>query len=42
LDLSKDLNLFPKVSILSNKMLKKQIERDLPETFEELKIPTYI
>jgi len=42
LDLSKDLNLFPKVSILSNKMLKKQIERDLPETFEGLKIPTYI
>ena len=42
LDLSKDLNLLPKASMLSNKMLKKQIERDLPETFEELKIPTYI
>jgi predicted acylesterase/phospholipase RssA len=42
LDLSKDLNLLPKSSMLSNKMLKKQIERDLPETFEELKIPTYI
>jgi hypothetical protein len=42
MNLSKDINLIPKESILTNKMLKKQITRDLPETFEELKIPTYI
>lgn len=42
MSLSKDINLLPKTSILSNKMLKKQIERDLPETFEELKIPTFV
>ncbi len=42
LQLSKNLNLIPKSSLLKTTLLKKQLLKELPKTFEELKIPVYI
>lgn len=42
LQLSKNLNLIPKTSLLKTTLLKKQLIKELPNTFEELKIPVYI
>lgn len=42
LKLSKNLNLIPKHSLLKTTYLKKQLEKELPSTFEELNIPTFI
>ena len=42
LSLTKNLNFLPKVSLLKNTLLKKQMEKELPKSFEELKIPTFI
>lgn len=42
LKLSKNLNLIPKHSLLKTTYLKKQLEKELPSTFEELSIPTVI
>jgi hypothetical protein len=42
LDIKKDINLIPKKSILTTYAIEKQVKRDLPKTFEELKTPIYI
>lgn len=42
MSLSKNLNLIPKHALLKNTVIKKQIESDLPATFEELKIPIFV
>jgi len=41
-DIKKDINLIPKNSILKVKEIEKQVKRDLPKSFEELKTPIYI
>lgn len=42
LSLSQNINLIPKNSLLKNTILKKQLESELPATFEELKIPIFV
>lgn len=42
MNLKNDINLIPKDSILKTDALEKQLRRDLPDTFSELKTPIYI
>lgn len=42
MSLSKNLNLIPKHALLKNSIIKKQIESDLPSTFEDLVIPIFV
>lgn len=42
LSLTKNMNIVPKNSLLKNTVLKKQIEKDLPQKFENLTIPIFI
>lgn len=41
-EFANNINIIPKKSLLSNNIIKRQLERHLPKTFEELLIPTFI